>query len=110
IFEKTKPNENTRKFCEEMINLGETVQIEEELLVQTILSNLDNDKKILYKLHINKKYTIKRLYELVELIDEDDTERAYKSSYEDFEAKENPYQNLNHDQDTIKILQIKLKK
>ncbi|KAM0673870.1 hypothetical protein GVAV_002708 [Gurleya vavrai] len=57
--------------------------MEEALIIQTIISNMSSDKKVLYRLHLDGKHTYTKLRKLIEAIEDENTENAtnYESEY-----------------------------
>ncbi|KAM0675350.1 hypothetical protein GVAV_001175 [Gurleya vavrai] len=98
LSRKQMKNEKTKEFINEIIKQGETAGISEELLVQTIIGNLKNDKKIFYKC-LMKKFTFNELFKLSEQIENENT---------DENELENENFNFTKNNDEIQILSEKI--
>ncbi|KAM0685174.1 hypothetical protein COBT_003617, partial [Conglomerata obtusa] len=74
-----KEDENTKNFCQELYKLAEKAGMEEDLIVQTIIANMKEKNRILYRLHVNEDFTYKKLLKLIDIIEFDHENINYNS-------------------------------
>ncbi|KAM0673686.1 hypothetical protein GVAV_002774 [Gurleya vavrai] len=70
-----KEEENTKEFCQELYKLGEKAEMDEELIVQTIISNMKERNRIFYRLHVNNEFTFRKLLKLIDVVEFDQENR-----------------------------------
>ncbi|KAM0684984.1 hypothetical protein COBT_003807 [Conglomerata obtusa] len=61
LTKKQKEGENLQTYAEDMYKLGKSAKIDEELLVQTILMNMNPSESKMYRLHLNEDVTYEKL-------------------------------------------------
>lgn len=58
----------TRKFCKYIYEIGKEAKIEEEVIIQSIINNMNTKNKSYYKLHLRNEMTFKKLINFIEIL------------------------------------------
>ncbi|KAM0686535.1 hypothetical protein COBT_002241 [Conglomerata obtusa] len=71
LTKKQKEGKNLQTYTEDMYKLSKSAKIDEELLVQTILMNMNPSESKMYRLHLNEDVTYEKLIRTINNVEID---------------------------------------